>query len=73
MAVGSRLRKKHDLEKAKASVKELGLEGKEIVMRTSSGRYPNDRETALAIGAQLQKAGLNIKVRRRSGAHSSKT
>lgn len=53
----------HDLDKAKALVKELGLEGREIVMRTSSGRYPNDRETALAIGAQLQKAGLNIKVR----------
>jgi peptide/nickel transport system substrate-binding protein len=55
--------RKHDLEKAKALVKELGLEGREIVMRTSSGRYPNDRETALAIGAQLQKVGLNIKVR----------
>ena len=55
--------RKHDLERAKALVKELGLEGKEIVMRTSSGRYPNDRETALAIGAQLQKAGLNVKVR----------
>jgi peptide/nickel transport system substrate-binding protein len=55
--------RKPDLEKAKALVKELGLEGREIVMRTSSGRYPNDRETALAIGAQLQKAGLNIKVR----------
>lgn len=55
--------RKHDLEKAKALVKELGLEGKEIVMRTSAGRYPNDRETALAIGAQLQKAGLNVKVR----------
>ena len=55
--------RKHDLEKAKALVKELGLEGREIVMRTSAGRYPNDRETSLAIGAQLQKAGLNIKVR----------
>jgi peptide/nickel transport system substrate-binding protein len=54
---------RHDLEKAKALVKELGFEGREIVMRTSSGRYPNDRETALAIGAQLQKAGLNVKVR----------
>ncbi|MCP8938249.1 ABC transporter substrate-binding protein [Alsobacter sp. SYSU M60028] len=55
--------RKYDLDKAKALVKELGLEGREIVMRTSSGRYPNDRETALAIGAQLQKAGLNVKVR----------
>jgi peptide/nickel transport system substrate-binding protein len=55
--------RKHDLEKARALVKELGLEGREIVMRTSAGRYPNDRETALAIGAQLQKAGLNVKVR----------
>jgi peptide/nickel transport system substrate-binding protein len=55
--------RKHDLERAKALVKELGLEGKETVMRTSSGRYPNDRETALAIGAQLQRAGLNVKVR----------
>jgi peptide/nickel transport system substrate-binding protein len=60
---GKDFTRKHDLEKAKALVKELGLEGREIVMRTPSGRYPNDRETALAIGAQLQKAGLNIKVR----------
>ena len=49
--------RKHDLEKAKALVKELGLEGREIVMRTSSGRYPNDRETALAIGAPAPEGG----------------
>ena len=35
----------------------------EIVMRSPSARYPYDRETALAVGGQLKKAGLNIKVR----------
>ena len=53
----------YDPEKAKKLVTELGLGNAEIVMRTSSGRYPFDRETALAIGAQLTKVGLNVKVR----------
>jgi len=53
----------YDPQKAAALVKELGLGNQEILLRTPSARYPNDRETALAIGAQLQKVGLNIKVR----------
>ncbi len=53
----------HDSERAKALVAELGLGDQEIVMRSPSGRYPFDRETALAVGAQLAKAGLNVKVR----------
>lgn len=53
----------YDPEKAKKLVAELGLGKGEIVMRSSAGRYPFDRETALAIGAQLAKVGLNVKVR----------
>lgn len=53
----------YDPQKAAALVKELGIGNQEILMRTPSGRYPSDRETALAIGAQLQKVGLNVKVR----------
>jgi peptide/nickel transport system substrate-binding protein len=52
-----------DAAKAKALVAELGLGDKEIVMRTSNARYPYDRETALAVAAQLAKVGLNVKVR----------
>ena len=53
----------HDPQKAAALVKELGLGNQEILMRTPSGRYPSDRETALAVAAQLGKAGLNVRVR----------
>ena len=53
----------YDPQKAAALVKELGLGNQEILLRTPSARYPSDRETALAVGAQLQKVGLNIKVR----------
>ena len=53
----------YDPQKAAALVKELNLGNQEILMRTPSARYPNDRETALAVGAQLQKVGLNVKVR----------
>lgn len=53
----------HDPAKAAALVKELGLGNQEILLRTPSARYPNDRETALVVGAQLQKVGLNVKVR----------
>lgn len=53
----------YDPQKAAALVKELGLGNQEILLRTPSARYPSDRETALAVGAQLQKVGLNVKVR----------
>jgi peptide/nickel transport system substrate-binding protein len=53
----------YDLERAKKLISELNVGDAEIVMRSSSGRYPYDRDTALAIGGQLKKAGLNVKVR----------
>lgn len=53
----------HDLDKAKELVQSLNLGDTEILMRTPSGRYPNDRETAIAVGAQLKEAGLNVTVR----------
>lgn len=54
---------KHDLEKARELVQSLNLGDTEIVLRSPSGRYPNDRETAVAVGAQLKSAGLNVTVR----------
>jgi peptide/nickel transport system substrate-binding protein len=53
----------YDPRKAAALVKEAGLDGQEILMRTPAGGFPNDREVALAIGAQLTRIGLKIKVR----------
>lgn len=53
----------YDLEGAKALFAELQLPGDAIVLRSPSARYPNDRETALAVGQQLQEAGLNVEVR----------
>ena len=53
----------YDPERAKKLFSELNLGDAELVMRSPSGRYPYDRDTALAIGGQLKKAGLNIKVR----------
>jgi peptide/nickel transport system substrate-binding protein len=52
-----------DPERAKKLFSELNLGDAELVMRSPSGRYPYDRDTALAIGGQLKKAGLNIKIR----------
>ncbi|MBL8701734.1 MAG: ABC transporter substrate-binding protein [Alphaproteobacteria bacterium] len=53
----------HDPEQARQIIKSLGLEGKEIELAGAAGRYPLDRETALAVGAQLRRVGLNVKVR----------
>jgi peptide/nickel transport system substrate-binding protein len=53
----------YDPEQSKQLVKSLGLEGKEIQLDGAAGRYPLDRETALAVGAQLRRVGLNVKVR----------
>jgi peptide/nickel transport system substrate-binding protein len=52
-----------DPKKAAALVKEAGLEKAEVLMRTPAGGFPNDREVALAIGAQLGRIGLDVKVR----------
>ncbi|WP_201832493.1 ABC transporter substrate-binding protein [Microvirga zambiensis] len=48
---------------AKKIIEDLGLKGKEIELAGAAGRYPLDRETALAVGAQLRRVGLDVKVR----------
>lgn len=53
----------YDPDQAKKLIEELGLKGKEIEVGGAVGRYPLDRETALAVGAQLRRVGLNVKVR----------
>lgn len=53
----------YDPNEAKRIVEELGLKGKEIEVAGAAGRYPLDRETALAVGAQLRRVGLDVKVR----------
>lgn len=52
-----------DPDQAKKLIEEIGLKGKEIELAGAVGRYPLDRETALAVGAQLRRVGLNVKVR----------
>ena len=52
-----------DPDEARRIIRELGLEGKEVELAGAVGRYPLDRECALAIGGQLRKVGLNLKVR----------
>jgi peptide/nickel transport system substrate-binding protein len=53
----------YDPDQAKKIIKDLGFEGKEIELAGAAGRYPLDRETALAVGAQLRRIGLVVKVR----------
>lgn len=53
----------YDPEEAKRIIEKLGLKGKEVELAGAAGRYPLDRETALAVGAQLRRVGLNPKVR----------
>lgn len=53
----------YDPKKAAELVKQLNLGNQEILMRTPSGGFPNDREVALALGAQLGRAGIKVKVR----------
>ena len=53
----------YDPDTARQIFRELGLEGKEVELAGAVGRYPLDRECALAIGGQLRKVGLNVKVR----------
>jgi peptide/nickel transport system substrate-binding protein len=53
----------YNLAEAKKIIEDLGLKGKEIELAGAAGRYPLDRETALAVGAQLRRAGLDVKVR----------
>jgi peptide/nickel transport system substrate-binding protein len=52
-----------DVEAARKLFAELGLDGHEVELSGGSGRYPLDREVALAVGGQLRRAGLNVKVR----------
>ncbi|MCW3477291.1 ABC transporter substrate-binding protein [Limobrevibacterium gyesilva] len=53
----------HDPEAARKLIQELGLTGHEIEIAGGAGRYPLDREIALAVGAQLRRVGLAVKVR----------
>jgi len=53
----------YDPERARRLVAELNLGNTEIELRSPSARYPFDRETALAIGQQLRRVGLNVRVR----------
>ncbi len=53
----------HDPKRAAELAKQLGLGHQEILMRTPAGGFPNDREVALAIGAQLDRIGLKVRVR----------
>ena len=48
---------------ARKIIGELGLEGKEVELSGGAGHFPLDREIALAVGAQLRRVGLNVKVR----------
>lgn len=53
----------YDPDQARKIIDQLGLKGKEIELGGAVGRYPLDRETALVVGAQLRRIGLNVKVR----------
>lgn len=53
----------YDPDAARKLIRELGVEGKEIELAGAVGRYPLDRECALAVGGELRKVGLNVKVR----------
>jgi peptide/nickel transport system substrate-binding protein len=53
----------YDPAQAKQIIQDLGLAGREIELAGAAGRYPLDRECALAIGAQLRRVGLQVKVR----------
>lgn len=53
----------HDPERARKLVEEHGLAGYRIELRSSSGRYPYDRDTAQAVGQMLQDVGLDVVVR----------
>ena len=52
-----------DPERARELVEEHGLGAYQIELRSSSGRYPYDRDTAQAVGQMLQDVGLNVVVR----------
>lgn len=53
----------HDLEKAKALVKEAGAEGRTIQLVGESGRWLKDRELIEAVGAYWKEAGLNVDIK----------
>ena len=53
----------YDPDEARRLIRELGLEGHEIEVSGGAGRFPLDREIALAIGAQLRRVGLAVRAR----------
>ena len=55
---------KHDPARAQALFKEAGVDPAKLslTLDSPSGRYPLDKDVSLAIGAQLQKLGINTNV-----------
>ena len=55
---------KHDPARAQALFKEAGVDPARLslTLDSPSGRYPLDKDVSLAIGAQLQKLGINTNV-----------
>lgn len=53
----------HDLDKAKALIKEAGAEGKTVHLVGEAGRWLKDRELIEAVGAYWKEAGLNVEVK----------
>nr|WP_269932780.1 ABC transporter substrate-binding protein [Aminobacter sp. HY435] len=54
---------KHDLEKAKALVKEAGAEGRTVQLVGEAGRWLKDRELIEAVGAYWTEAGLKVDIK----------
>jgi len=54
--------KKFDLEKAKKIVKDNNLEGKNVTLWCTRGRYLLDTETAEVIQAQVARAGIKVNI-----------
>lgn len=53
----------HDPERARELVDEHGFGDVEVTLESPAGRYPYDRDTALAVGQMLEDVGLNVQVR----------
>jgi peptide/nickel transport system substrate-binding protein len=63
----------YDVEKAKQLIADSGYQGQPVVVETGQGFTFKDAEIAQAVGAYLQKAGLNSDVRiLEGGAYNAK-
>ncbi len=52
----------HDLEKARALVKEAGAVGKTVTLGGYVGKWPKDREAAEALAYMIEQTGLKVKL-----------